>query len=205
MSFIWVLGWIALRFLIPCNSPLRFYLEGRMMLFRREEALLSIMEIFLFGLFAKWILWVSQVHVAILAFPNYPTPHFSLWLVCQVDFMSLPKAHCQMAKLTLQTWHSLVTNSTSSRQHCQIAKSTSPCGLPKWASSCPKNKKILDQCLSFYLVCPNSDCPSYFFFFHRLPRFTHHLAPLVSLFPLDLMALWSLRGALSKFQEKEGK
>ncbi len=122
---------------------------------------------------------------------------FLFGLLAKLDFMSLPSPLCQMAKFTLPTQHSLVTNSTSPRQECHIAKSTSPCGLPKWASSCPKIKKILDQCLNLYLVCPNFGpklrlplififsradqgpklrLPIFFLFFHRLPRLTYHLS-----------------------------
>ncbi len=120
----------------------------------------------------------GEVYVAISAFPNYPIPNFSIWLICQVDFMSIPSPLCQMATFTLPTQHSLVTNSTSPRQDCHIAKSTSPCGLPKWASSCPRIKKFWTNALVFIwsaqTLVQNSDCPSIFFFFHMLPRLTHH-------------------------------
>ncbi len=67
--------------------------------FRREEACSQSWNFFYlaylpsgFYVSPKSTLPNGGVYVAISAFPNYPTPHFSIWLICQVDFMSLPKS-----------------------------------------------------------------------------------------------------------------
>ncbi len=118
-----------MRFLITCNSPLRFFLEGRMMPFRREEALLSIMNFFWaylpsgFYESPKSTLPNGEVYVAISAFPNYPTPIFSIWLTCQVGLYESPKSTLPNGKVHIanSAFPSYQLHITKARvSHCQV-------------------------------------------------------------------------------------
>jgi hypothetical protein len=134
---------------------------------------------------------------------------YSLYLVlnstlpnCEVNNAQLSSPYCQVSIPKLPTPY----------HQCNIVKLPSPnslCELPEWASQCP-TKKIILGCpmhkLLFWSAEPSAQkfrLPLNFFFTGCLgappPPFLFLLEPSLSLISLDLMALWSLGGALSKF------
>jgi hypothetical protein len=112
---------------------------------------------------------------------------------------TLPGLYSQIANLTLL--------------FCQLVKSSLPYGNNAWMSfKLATNFSIswTSKVWMFCLVCPNfcprkSDCPCFYCFFHKSLRALPRLLP-ISLPSLsfhcfcDLMGVWSLQGALSKFK-----
>jgi hypothetical protein len=105
----------------------------------------------LLNYFAKLTLFVSQFQ-----FANSQSPHcyLAIWRLCQVDRVGwFANATCQVIKSVrpivksmLPSLHSRSANSTSPRQHCQIAKSTSPNGLTAQMSFKPAHKLYNNEC-----------------------------------------------------------
>ncbi len=114
-------------------------------------------------------------------------------------------------KATLPGLYSRIANLTL--LFCQLAKSSLPYGINAWMSfklATNFTTSWTSKVWMFCLVCPNFcprklDCPCYFCFFHRqlraLPQLLPFSLPSLSFHCFcDLMGLWSLQGALSKFK-----
>jgi hypothetical protein len=99
-----------------------------------------------------------QVQTSLLVFLNFTLPNLkvcihilfdlAIWLFCQVHWIGLPTPLSWIAKFTLPNCQVHIPESCIPKlptPHCYLAiwpvckivKSTSPCALPKWASSCP--------------------------------------------------------------------
>jgi hypothetical protein len=123
--------------------------------------------------FAKW----QHPHCYLARFGYFAKLTLPL---CQNS--TLPNCQVQIAKLSGPCRHIAMTSFPYRQLHincylalwlfCQIANSTSPCGLPELVSSCPQNKK--------FLVCPGLN------FFQSAKtsatKETYYILPLIFIF-----------------------
>ncbi len=156
-----------------------------------------------------------------LQFAKLPRSHcyFSIWLFCQVNLPVSP-VHFANGKVHIAQLSSPVAMSAFPSHQFHIAKSILPnCQVHStlWSAqmrlSCPQKIKFWAvQCLNIFSG-PSKLLPKKLklpLFFSQAASWPHPLHPLPLFLPSlslsfvlvggDLMALWSLRGALSKFK-----